>query len=207
MHAMEEGPEPQEWVERGVEHHHHHENAHEHEPDTARRATIISAITAAILAVCAALGSLLSGHNANHAIVLQSEASDQWAYYQAKSTKGHIYEASGETISILTEALGARETAKIEPALKRLEQQVQKYDREKEEIKEKAEHLEAQSRSNLQRHQAYALAVAAFQVGIVLASISIMMRYRALWILSLVAGGVGVVFMVIGFFFAQVVFS
>jgi hypothetical protein len=204
---MEEGPEPQEWVERGVEHHHHHEHPHEPEPDTARRATVISAITAAILAVCAALGSLLSGHNANHAIVLQSEASDQWAYYQAKSTKGHIYEASSETIGILTEALGARETAKIQPAIKRFEQQVQKYEREKEEIKEKAEHLEADSRAALQRHQAFALAVAAFQVGIVLASISIMMRYRALWILSLIAGGVGVFFMNVGLFFAPAFFA
>jgi hypothetical protein len=86
---MEEGPEPHEWVERSVEHHH---QEHEHPAeDGSRREIIVSAITAAVLAVFAALGSLLSGHEANQAILNQTRASDQWAYFQSKSTKGHIY--------------------------------------------------------------------------------------------------------------------
>ena len=54
----------------------------------------VSAVTAAVLAVLAAIGSLLSGHAVNQAILEQTKATDQWAYYQTKSTKGHVYHKS-----------------------------------------------------------------------------------------------------------------
>ena len=80
---MEEGPEPHEVIEQTVEHRHHEEHLqHEGEKQSLRR----PAITAALLAVCAALASLLSGHAANQAILFQSQAADQWALYQSKST-------------------------------------------------------------------------------------------------------------------------
>src|SRR5512136_163144 len=58
-------------------------------------------LTTAILAVMAALASLRAGATVNTALVLkteatrlQSEASDQWAYYQAKGIKAAVQEAS-----------------------------------------------------------------------------------------------------------------
>ena len=41
----------------------------------------LSAITAAVLAVLAAIGSLLSGYTVSQAILKQTQATDQWAYY------------------------------------------------------------------------------------------------------------------------------
>ena len=56
----------------------------------------VSAVTAAVLAVLAAIGSLLSaGHAVNQAILEQTKATDQWAFYQAKSTKSHVYQVGG----------------------------------------------------------------------------------------------------------------
>ena len=58
-------------------------------------------LTTAILAVLAALASLRAGATVNEALLLkteatrlQSEASDQWAYYQAKGIKAAVQEAS-----------------------------------------------------------------------------------------------------------------
>ena len=68
---MEEGPEPHEWVERTAEEHHHSES-HGEPPGR-----MVPAITAAVLAVFAAFGSLLSGHAANEAILAQNRATDQ----------------------------------------------------------------------------------------------------------------------------------
>jgi len=45
---------------------------------------LMVALTAAILAVFAAINALLAGHYANEAMIEQLKASDQWAYYQAK---------------------------------------------------------------------------------------------------------------------------
>jgi hypothetical protein len=186
---MEEGPEPQEWVERAAEEEHHG-----HEPS----AMMVRAITAAVLAVLAALGSLLSGHAANQAILAQTKASDQWAYFQAKSTKAHVYEVGGEVIKALSEAQGTAALNRIEPALNHFQHETQRYDSEKEQIRKDAESLEAESRHEFHIHHRFALGVAAFQIGIVLASVSILVRYRILYISSLVAGGIGGALLLIG---------
>src|SRR5262245_54886740 len=131
---MEEGPEPQEWVERAAEEHHHdHAAAHPdgHAPEGATPVPRASAVTAAVLAVLAAIGSLLSGHAANQAILAQSKATDQWAYFQAKSTKGHLYEVAGDLIRVLGPPAGRSDDGRAGPALTRFAQEVGRYDREK----------------------------------------------------------------------------
>ena len=59
------------------------------------------ALTTALLAAFAAVASLRAGATVNDALVLkteaarlQSEASDQWAFYQAKGIKAAVQEAS-----------------------------------------------------------------------------------------------------------------
>src|SRR5947208_15777973 len=59
------------------------------------------ALTTAVLAAFAAVASLQAGDTVNEALVLkteatrlQAEASDQWAYYQAKGVKAAVQEAA-----------------------------------------------------------------------------------------------------------------
>src|SRR5207248_4161137 len=51
------------------------------------------ALSTALLAVFAAITGLLSGKHANEAMMSQIEASDQWAYYQAKGIKAAVLDA------------------------------------------------------------------------------------------------------------------
>ncbi len=192
---MEEGPEPHEWVERAAEEHHH---GQEHGSDARGSQMTVSAVTAAVLAVLAAFGSLLSGHAVNQAILEQTKATDQWAYYQAKSTKGHVYLVGGEIIKALTQSQSTKAGDSQAPALKHFQEQTERYDREKEEVKKEAEHLEAESQHEFHKHHQFALGIACFQVGIVLASVSILVRLRAIYYLSLLAGAAGLVFTVLG---------
>src|SRR3954452_899927 len=89
------------------------------------------ALTTALLAAIAAIASLQAGTTVNEALVLkteatrlQAEASDQWAYYQAKGLKAAIQQ-------------GARDPwlAAGKPAPPALEQSAQRYLHEQEEIK------------------------------------------------------------------------
>jgi len=192
---MEEGPEPQEWVERSVEHHHQHHDEHQ-AADANRRSTMLSAITAAVLAVFAAFGSLLSGHEANQAILHLTKANDQWAYYQSKSTKGHVYEVGKEVVKALMQEGDSQ--ARARPVLDRFDKQIQKYEVEKKEPLTQAEQLGRLSDHEFEKHHFFALGIVAFQIGIVLASISIMVRYRLLWGASLFAGLVGLLFLARG---------
>jgi hypothetical protein len=189
---VEEGLESHEIIERTVEHH-HHEEGHKHKASETRF-LMRAAVVAAVLAVFAALGSLLSGHAANQAILNQTKASDKWAYFQSKSTKGHLYEVSREVVL----ALSSGSSGKTDEVLARFQRQSEKYDRDKTIIQEEAEHLERESQAEFHKHHQFALGIAAFQVGIVLASVSIMVRYRALLFLSLLAGLAGIVFLALG---------
>jgi hypothetical protein len=192
---MEEGPEPHEWVEKAAEEQHH---GHQHGVEAKGNEMTVSAITAAVLAVLAAFGSLFSGHAANEAILAQTRATDQWAFYQAKSTKGHIYQVGGELVRILSTTTGTTANEPHAASLKHFQEEVERYDREKEEVKKEAEHLEAESHHEFHKHQRFALGIACFQVGIVLASVSILVRVRPIYYLSLVAGAGGLVFLLMG---------
>src|SRR5262245_50356265 len=73
------------------------EHLHEHVHETVKHSVEawISwvALSTAILAVLAAIASLLAGEYANEAMINQIEASDQWSYYQAKSIKASVLDA------------------------------------------------------------------------------------------------------------------
>ena len=49
------------------------------------------AISTALMAVFAAMASLLAGHHADEAVIEQIRASDKWAFFQAKGIKDEIY--------------------------------------------------------------------------------------------------------------------
>ena len=166
------------------------------------RWTMWLSMSTALIAVLAAIAALKSGSYANDAtlqkndaVLHQSKADDAWSYYQAKSTKGHIYEVGREIVTVL-----AATASDAKASLDRFDQQRSKYIEEKEPIKTKAEKLEKESRHEFEQHHYYSLGIASFQVGIVLASISILVRNRASWWLSLVAGLLGIMFLSRGWF-------
>jgi hypothetical protein len=189
---MEEGPEPHEWVERTAEEHHETGSRRE-SPER-----LIPAITAAVLAVFAAFGSLLSGHAVNEAILAQTRATDQWAAFQAKSTKEQILDVGSLVVNALTE--GTAQADRAGPALEHLRGEVKREEREKEEIKREAERWEEESRHEYRKHTRFALGIALFQVGIVLASVSLLVRFRWLHTSSLVTGVAGLACLVVGLF-------
>jgi len=201
----EVGPEPQELFEQ-AEHHKHEAdhgghgghvsaNAEEH---SKKQFTMRAAITASVLAVLAALASLLSGHAANEAILKQTEASDKWAYFQAKSTKSHIFEGNKYVVRAFAEMQGKLDAPSVKTAIEEFEKKVKDYDKDKEKIKEEAEQIEHASTVEFSKHHNLALAVACFQIGIVLASVSILVHSRYLYTGSILAGVVGVAFVAMG---------
>ena len=64
------------------------------------RQTKLVALTALLLAICATFSSLKAGGLSNAAILAQSQASDQWAYYQAKSLKENTYKVQMDAIKL-----------------------------------------------------------------------------------------------------------
>ena len=157
-------------------------------------------LSTALLAVLAAIGSLRAGATINEALLLkteatrlQAQASDQWAYYQAKGIKAAV--AKGAASS--WQAGGKRPP----PAL---DEQAARYTAEQGDIQKKAAALEQQRDERsleadvlIEQHNHYAISVALFQVAIALGAIAALTRVRLGWIASLVTGAIGVVALLI----------
>ena len=191
---METGPEPQELLEQAEHNRHYTEHSNGPSFSFVNRC----AITASIMAVLAACGSLLSGHAVNEAIMKQAQATDEWAYYQAKSTKEHVIEGDGIVLSSLLKAEGKNNTGAANQAVSDFQKLSVRYSKEKEEIKAQAENVQRQSERKFSEHEDFSFAVACFQIAIVLSSISMIVQRKWLYMASLSTGLFGLIFVAIG---------
>ncbi len=160
------------------------------------------ALTTAIFAALAAISSLEAGTTVNEALVLktestrlQAEASDQWAYYQAKGIKLAIQEAQRSVW------LAGQKTPPPD-----LDAKVKQYAQEQNDIRAKAlaKERERDSKSEeadhlLERHHGFANAVALFQVAIALGAVAALTRVRIVWLGSMLVGLSGVALLVTAF--------
>jgi len=140
------------------------------------------ALSTAILAVLAAIAGLLSGRHVNEAMMNQIEASDQWSYYQAKSIKATVLDAKISLAGTPNESDQSKRD---------------RYEKEQEEIKSEAEHKEAAAKSNFHKHEVFAGGVTMFQIAIAIAAISALTKRPRFWIVSLLFGAAGCVFLVL----------
>lgn len=182
---MPEHTNPQERLDR-VEHVHHALL------DTDDPLLRFVPLAAAVLAIFAGLGGLYSSRLGeesliarSQAVLSQAQASDFWSEYQAESVKAHVYEAAlAAAPATARTALNAkiRKYRALQPGLKR-DALAKEEERTKEfERSERAEN----------RHLVFDVAVAQFEIAIVLTSIAAMTRRQWLFVVSalLAAGGV-----------------
>ena len=154
------------------------------------------ALTTAILAALAAIASLQAGATVNEALVLkteatrlQAEASDQWAFYQAKGIKAAVANAGAEEWRALGKAAPSELTQRAEREVR--EQQDIRKAAETKEHERDAKSKEADAL--LERHHKFANAVALFQVAIALGAVAALTRLRLVWIGSILLGLAGLV--------------
>ncbi len=142
------------------------------------------ALSTAVLAVLAAISGLLSGGHANEAMMSQIEAADHWAFYQAKGIKAAVLDAKMS----LSGTVNEQDQAKAE-----------RYQEEQNEIQKEAKAKESEAKQNFHQHEVFARSVTMFQIAIAIAAISALTRKRRFWMVSLLFGLIGVVFLVLGF--------
>lgn len=159
------------------------------------------ALTTVIFAVCATLSTLKGGGYGSKAVISQAQASDQWSYYQAKSIKGYLYELQRDKLDLeLKTGAHGGAAAEYRKKVQFYQDEINRYKSEKEEIKKKADVLEA-SRDDAQKHSgAFGLAAMFLQIAILLSSIAALMKQKYFWLLGLASGVFGLVYFFNGFF-------
>ena len=144
-------------------------------------------LTMAIFAVLVAAVSLL-GHRAHtEELLLQTKATDQWAYYQAKDIRRRSYEVFLDEISLVTPQ-NAELAAKTK---QKYGQEVERYKKEQEEIEAEAKKAEAEVSIERRRADRFDLGEVMLEAGLVICSITLMTRKQAFWLTGLTLGLVG----------------
>jgi hypothetical protein len=170
-----------------------HADEHGHHGIGGKSMTNQIAMFTAIIATVGAIFSYMGGAtqaNAglykNNAAIKKTEASNQWNYYQAKSSKQNLYEIALALVP--------------EDKKDFYKKDIERYKLEKAEIKLAADKLEAEAtewdkKSDVQMHQhhRWAQATTALQVSIALAAIALLTRKKWLEWGMFGVGGVGVV--------------
>ncbi len=147
------------------------------------------AVTTAILSTLGAVGGYEAGHTQNAALLYKNEAaiqktaaSNQWNYYQAKSNKQNLAE-----LSVILTSGAERE---------RFTQEIERYKKEKSDIKADADKLEAAAREadkmsemEMHVHGRWALSTTLLQISIALSAIALLTRKQ--WLLYGVFGAAG----------------
>ena len=133
----------------------------------------------------------------------QSQAANQWAYYQAKSIKGYLYELQKEKMELDVKALDSKasKTLRDEYAdkIEFYSKKLKKYTEEKTAIEKEARKFET-IRDDAQKHsQAYGVAVIYLQIAILLSSIAALMKKKSVWVLGSIIGVWGVINFLNGF--------
>jgi len=163
-----------------------------------------TALLTAVYAVCLAVVSLGGNNAAKEMSLSQQQASDQWAFYQAKSMREHIYHVErlrledelverGKALS--PEALTHKQN--LERATAKEEE---RYAEEKKEIEEKARELEHERDKSRARDPYFDFGEVLLQIAIVLASMSILTHARPIFHASLFAAALGLALGLNGYF-------
>jgi Na+/glutamate symporter len=170
-------------------HDHELEHAAQHEPKgLAGQLAVATAVIATVGAIFSYMGGATqanAGLFKNDAAIKKTEASNQWNYYQAKSSKQNLSELAIELAPESRKSFYADE--------------IKRYKAEKAEIKLAAEKLEADAKAwddrsgeQMHQHHRWAQATTALQVAIAMAAIALLTKRKWLEYGVFALSGIGV---------------
>src|SRR6202789_3361742 len=165
------------------------------------------ALLIAIIALCLALSETLGKGAQTESISKNVESSNLWAFFQAKSIRRTVVQTASEQSRLSLGAVGDDAAkAALQKQIDDWQKTAARYRSEpetgegQEQLSERAKHAEEERDLAQAKYHHFELASAAFQIGIVLASATIITGIIALsWISGLLALA-GIFFTVIGLF-------
>jgi Domain of unknown function (DUF4337) len=140
--------------------------------------------TMAIIAALLAVVSVLGQHFTTEQLLLQQKASDQWAYYQAKDIRRYSAQVALDTLTQMkADSRG----------INRYGQDTDRYKKQAADIQEKAREFERDRDKSGREALRFHFGEVFLEVAIVLSSLSILMKQRALFLGGAAAALIGVV--------------
>jgi len=169
---------------------------HEHAEEAHRDPSLIPVtLSMAILAVVLAAISLLSHRAHTEELLLQNKATDQWAFFQARSIRRHTYELF---LDLLT-AVDLKDPTTANKLKEKYSSEIQRDKDEQDDISSQARELETEVVTARHKANRYDLGEVCLEVGVVLASLTLLTHRKIFWQLGCLAGLAGLAAALTGF--------
>jgi len=179
-------------------------NAEELEEIKGKTFTKHVALTTAIFAVALAITSLGGNKAMKEMLLAQQQASDQWAFYQAKVLREHLYRSQKLRLEVdlVERGSGMKPEVKerVDGLLKKMSDEETRFNVEKKEIEKEAKKLEHERDVNRGKEPYFEYGEVLLQIAIVMASVSIISGSRPVFYFAIVSACLGALFSLNGFF-------
>ena len=155
------------------------------------------ALLIALLALCLAFSETLGKSAQTASLAYNVQANDTWAFFQAKTIRMTLLRTAAETAQISADSTAdAGAKAAYVKQIDAWKKTADRYDDDeksmegRKQLAEKAKVFDEKREDKMQRYEQYELASAAFQIGIVMASATII---TGMIVLAWISGGLGLV--------------
>jgi hypothetical protein len=156
-----------------------------------KKVALCTSIYAVVLAICA-----LGGNNSMKEMLLaQQEASNQWAFYQAKNIREYLYRIEKDRLE--TQIVERGNTMKpaalkhYKAKIRKVSEEAARLSKDKQEISAEAKKQEHERDVNRAKDPYFDFAEALLQIAIVMSSVSIIAGSRPVFLFSLGAAAFG----------------
>jgi hypothetical protein len=161
------------------------EHAHHHDDDEPW--TLPVAITISILAVLVAMSTLMGHRSSIEAVLMQTQASDQWAFYQAKNIRLHEMQSVADILEVLTPTEKEKAAAVREKYLKEIE----RYEKDKDQISEKAKEFENERAVLTRREDRFDAGEVILEIALIICSLTLLTKQKGFWYSGIAIGILG----------------
>ena len=156
--------------------------------------------TTILIAVCATLSTFKGGSFSTKSLLSQTKASDQWAYYQAKSIKQSVCEMQKENLEIeLGKETGNTAREQLQSKIGTYTQRIKTYKAEKDSITGEAQKLEDLRENSRKHSENFGMAVIFLQIAVLLSSLAALLKKKYVWLVGVLLGAVGMFYFADGF--------
>ncbi len=152
-------------------------------------------VTLSILAVLLALVTLLGHRASKEELLLQTQESDQWAFFQAKNSGLHGMQTGADMLATLTPVDKEKAAALQEKYVKEAE----RYTEEKAEAKKEAEKLKSERLMVEKRGDGYEAGEVVLEIALIICSFTLLTKKKAFWYGGMLLGIVGILIAFSGF--------
>jgi hypothetical protein len=179
-------------------------NTEELEEIKGKKFTRRVALTTAVYAVLLAITALGGNKTMKEMLLTQQQSSDQWAFYQAKVIREHLYRSQKMRMEVdlleRSDHIKPEVRGKLENLIKKMDEEESRYNSEKKEIEKEARKLEQERDHYRAKDPYFEFAEVLMQIAIVMSSIAILSTSRPVYFFSIVSALLGALLSFNGFF-------